>query len=364
MKNTFGQSVTLTIFGESHGKAIGAVIDGLAPGLDVDEEFIKEQLYRRRPYGKISTARAEEDRFDIVSGVYNKKTTGTPLCIIIENSDTHSKDYSELENTPRPSHADYTGIVKYRGFADPRGGGHFSGRITAAIVASGAIILSALDKKGIHVGTHIKRCADISDVEFSNLENDIKDLSKKRFATISDDVAQKMISKIEDAAAQKDSVGGILETAITGLPAGIGEPWFDSFESVLSRGLFAIPAVKGVEFGLGFSFADTTGSLANDCFTVKNGKIETVTNNNGGINGGITNGMPVIFRTAIKPTPSVFREQQTVNVKEMKDVSLTLSGRHDPAIFHRAAVVVDSIAAFTVADLLAQKFGTDWLSED
>lgn len=364
MKNTFGQSVALTVFGESHGPAVGAIIDGLAPGLSVNEDFIRHQLDLRRPYGKISTPRVEEDEFEILSGVYNGKTTGTPLCIIIRNKNTQSKDYSELENKPRPSHADYTGEIKYRGFEDPRGGGHFSGRITAAIVAAGAIVIDALKNKGIIIGTHIKNCGDVSDRDFSDISEDITTLGKEKFAVLDERAAEKMIKKIEKAAEEKDSVGGVLETAISGLPAGVGEPWFDSFESVLSRGLFAVPAVKGVEFGLGFRFAKTTGSLVNDPFTVKNGKIATETNNNGGINGGITNGMPVIFRTAIKPTPSIFREQKTVDMKTGKETTLTLTGRHDPAIFHRARVVVDSISAFAAADLLALRYGTDFLSED
>ena len=364
MKNTFGQSVALTVFGESHGPAVGAIIDGLAPGLSINEDFIRHQLNLRRPYGKISTPRVEEDEFEILSGVYNGKTTGTPLCIIIRNKNTQSKDYSELENKPRPSHADYTGEIKYRGFEDPRGGGHFSGRITAAIVAAGAIVIDALKNKGIIIGTHIKNCGDISDRNFSDISDDIMTLGKEKFAVLDESAAEKMIKRIEKAAEEKDSVGGVLETAISGLPAGVGEPWFDSFESVLSRGLFAVPAVKGVEFGLGFDFAKTTGSLANDPFTVKNGKIETETNNNGGINGGITNGMPVIFRTAIKPTPSIFREQETVDMKTGKETTLTLTGRHDPAIFHRARVVVDSISAFAAADLLSLRYGTDFLSEE
>ena len=364
MKNTFGQSVALTIFGESHGAAVGAVIDGLAPGISVNENFIKAQLDLRRPYGKISTPRVEEDEFEILSGIYNGKTTGTPLCIIIRNKNTKSKDYSELENKPRPSHADYTGDIKYRGFEDPRGGGHFSGRITAAIVAAGAIVIDALKNKGITIGTHIKSCGNISDRDFSDIEKDIKILGNEKFAVLDGNAAEKMIEKIEKAAEEKDSVGGILETAISGLPAGVGEPWFDSFESVLAKGLFAIPAVKGVEFGLGFDFANTTGSRSNDPFIIKNGEIKTETNNNGGINGGITNGMPVIFRTVIKPTPSIFREQKTVNIKTEEETTLTLTGRHDPAIFHRARVVVDSIAAFTAADLLALRYGTDFLSEE
>ena len=361
MKNTFGQSTPITLFGESHGDAIGIVIDGLTPGINIDRDFIASQLDKRRPYGKISTGRQEPDKYQIVSGVFNNKTTGTPLCILIPNTSAHSTDYEDTKNIMRPSHADYTAQCKYHGFQDYRGGGHFSGRITAALVAGGAIAISALRKKGILIGTHISRCAGISDRNFKDLHNDITELNSMDFAVLDHSKAQEMTNSIEEAAKCGDSVGGILETAVIGLPSGLGEPWFDSFESILSHGLFSVPAVKGVEFGLGFSFADLKGSEANDSFAMENNRVITTTNNNGGINGGITNGMPVTFRCVVKPTPSIYKEQQTVDLETGKNTVLQIKGRHDPAIVHRARVVVDSITAFAVLDMLSSRFGTDFL---
>ena len=358
MKNTFGQSVAVTLFGESHGECIGAVLDGLAPGLAVDEDFIRHQLSLRRPQGKISTARVEPDEFRIVSGVFEGKTTGTPLCILIPNTNTRSGDYTP--NIPRPGHADYTAECKYHGYQDSRGGGHFSGRITAALVAAGAIAISVLRQQGILIGTHISNLAGLADRNFDHYESDIESLSDLTFPVLDASAAAAMREEIENAAREGDSVGGILETAITGLPAGIGEPWFDSVEGVLSHALFSIPAIKGVEFGTGFGMADLRGSEANDAFRMENGCVVTTTNHNGGINGGITNGMPLIFRCAVKPTPSIFQEQRSVDMKTKEDVTLTLSGRHDPAIIHRARVVVDSVAALVICDLMAQRFGTDF----
>ena len=362
MKNTFGNNISVTLFGESHAAAIGAVLDGLAAGISINEDYIKNKLDLRRPSGKISTKRQEQDEFKILSGVFNGKSTGTPICIVIENKDTKSKDYNK--DIIRPSHADYTAQLKYNGFQDYRGGGHFSGRITAALVAVGAILQNALEEKGILIGTHIKECTNVKDVEFNNLADDIKLLNSIDFAVLNDSVKEQMISEIEKAAASGDSVGGILETTVLGMPGGVGEPWFDSVESMLSHALFGIPAIKGVEFGEGFNFAKLRGSEANDSFYVENGVIKTKTNNNGGINGGITNGMPIIFRSVIKPTPSISIEQNTVNLKDLTNVKTNTYGRHDPAIIHRARVVVDSVTAICLADLLATKFGTDFLRND
>ena len=359
MKNTFGQSVAVTLFGESHGEMIGAVIDGLAPGIVIDKDFIGHQLSLRRPTGKISTTRIEADEFQIVSGVFEGKTTGTPLCILIPNTNTRSGDYAH--NVPRPGHADYAAECKYHGFQDYRGGGHFSGRITAALVAAGSIAISALRQKGILIGTHISRISDISDREFDSYESDIEALADLSFPVLDSAKADLMRACIEDAASEGDSVGGILETAVIGLPAGIGEPWFDTVEGLLSHALFSIPAIKGVEFGDGFGMADLTGSQANDAFRMEEDRVVTATNHNGGINGGITNGMPVIFRCAVKPTPSIFQEQESVDLLNGQNTTLTLTGRHDPAIIHRARVVVDSVAALVLCDLLALRFGTDFL---
>lgn len=361
MKNTIGNNVAITLFGESHGEAIGAIIDGLASGIEVDEAFIKDMLTLRRPLGKISTPRSEMDEFRIVSGVFGGKTTGTPICIVIENKDTRSKDYTP--DLPRPSHADFTARQKYGGFEDYRGGGHFSGRITAALVAAGAIVMSALNKKGIFIGTHIKRLAGINDVAFADISADVKSLSLKEFAVLDDNIADTMKDAILKAKAEGDSVGGLLETAVIGLPAGVGEPWFDTVEGMISKAIFSIPAVKGIEFGAGFSISDMKGSTANDAIYSDNGKIFTKTNNNGGINGGITNGMPIIFSTAIKPTPTISINQDTVNMVTGENTTLKATGRHDPCIVHRARVVVDCMTALVIADLLATRYGTDWLAK-
>ena len=363
MKNTIGNAVTLTLFGESHGAATGVVLDGLCPGIPVDRTAIERQLDLRRPFGAISTARREPDAFEILSGVYEGKTTGTPLCISIPNTQTRSADYDALRTVARPGHADYTGYVKYHGFADPRGGGHFSGRLTAPIVAAGAILLTMLREKGIDLGTHIARCAGIADRGFADPAHELPLLNEKRFAVLDDAAGEAMQAAILAAAADGDSVGGVLETVVTGVPAGVGEPWFDSVESVLSRALFAIPAVKGVEFGDGFAVSELRGSAANDPMTVDAGRVVTLTNRNGGINGGITNGMPILFRTAVKPTPSIFKSQDTVDFVKNEPRVLSLSGRHDPAIVHRARVVVDSMTALVLVDLLTGRYGTDWWKE-
>jgi len=361
MKNSFGNSVTVTLFGESHGAQIGIVIDGMAPGIEIDHDFITSQLSRRRPHGRISTSRREADEYSIVSGVFEGKTTGTPVCILIPNCDTRSNDYASTRSFARPGHADYSANCKYHGFEDYRGGGHFSGRITAPLVAAGAIAIGALDKKGIHIGTHIKKCAGVCDRSFDNINDDIATLSCMDFAVLDSDAANKMNDAILAAAAEGDSVGGVLETAITGVDEGVGEPWFDSVESQLAHILFSIPGIKGVEFGIGFDFADKKGSEANDSFCMSNGKIVTATNNNGGINGGITNGMPIVFSCAVKPTPSIYKTQATVDFINEVDVQLSLNGRHDPAIIHRARVVVDSVSALVLCDMLAMRYGTDWL---
>lgn len=361
MKNTFGNSLSVTLWGESHGESIGAVIDGLAPGIAVNLDYIENKLTLRRPVGKISTARVERDPVFIESGVFNGYTTGTPLTIRIPNSDTQSKDYSATRFLARPSHADLAAFEKYHGFEDYRGGGHFSGRITAALVAAGALVMSALEENGIYIGTHIKRCAGIDDGDFTeNLKDEIKLLSKKPFATLSDVKGEEMKTAIEEAKDSLDSVGGILETAVIGMPAGVGEPWFDTVESTLSHAMFSIPAVKGVEFGLGFAIADKKGSEANDPLRIENGKIVTATNNSGGINGGITNGMPIVFRTAIRPTPTIGKEQKTVDMSSMENATLEAKGRHDPCIVHRARVVQDCMTALVIYDMMATRFGTDW----
>lgn len=361
MKNTFGTSVCVTLFGESHGPAIGAVIDGLAPGIAINKNFIDAQLTKRRPAGKISTARVEADKYEILSGVFNGKTTGTPIAIVIPNENVRSGDYSDVSRLARPGHADYTAHVKYHGYEDFRGGGHFSGRLTAALVAAGAVAISALEAKGIRIATHIKSCAGVTDRDFDDIFKDSEALNAMNFAVLNSDAAEKMRTEMEKAAAEGDSVGGVLQTVVIGFPAGVGEPFFGSVESTLSSALFSIPAVKGVEFGDGFKLCDMLGSEANDPFYIDGDKILTKTNRNGGINGGITNGMPILFNCAVKPTPSIFKEQETIDYLKNENAKLSLKGRHDPAIIHRARVVVDSITALALCDMLAQRFGTDWL---
>lgn len=361
MKNTFGCSVAVTLFGESHGEYIGAVIDGLAPGIKIDREYIANMLTLRRPEGKISTPRKEADNFKIVSGVVNDTTTGTPITVLIPNENVKSGDYAEMKTVARPSHADFAAECKYHGYQDSRGGGHFSGRITAALVAAGAICKQALEQKGIFIGTHVKKCAGISDRDFADIQNDINCLSRKVFAVLDEASGERMREAILSAASDGDSVGGVLETAIIGVPEGVGEPWFDTVEGMLSHMMFSIPAVKGIEFGAGFAICDMLGSEANDPIRMDGGRAVTVKNNNGGINGGITNGMPIVFRTAIKPTPTIFKSQETIDFKAMTNATLEPKGRHDPAIVHRARVVQDAAAAIVLCDALALRFGTDYL---
>ncbi len=364
MKNTFGQHLALTLFGESHGAAIGAVLDGLCPGTPVDEENIRRMLHLRQPGSAISTPRKEADLFEIVSGAVNGVATGTPLTILIPNVDTKSADYAQSQALMRPGHADYPAQCKYHGYQDTRGGGHFSGRITAALVAAGAICHSALENKGIFIGTHISRCAGIPDRNFENLTKDIETLSTALFPVLDSAAGTHMQDAILQAKADGDSVGGILETAIAGLPAGIGEPWFDTFEGVLSHILFSVPGVKGVEFGDGFALADMRGSEANDPLRYQDGAVVATSNHGGGIGGGITSGMPVIFRCAIKPTPSIAQPQQTVDIRKKENADLTIQGRHDPAIVHRARIVMDAVTAIAVYDLLSGRFGIDYFSKD
>ena len=363
MKNSLGENLIVTLFGESHGPYIGVVLDGLAPGILVDEAFINHQLDLRRPSGKISTARVEQDNFILASGVFNGKTTGTPLTILIPNQVQHSKDYEKTAMLPRPGHADYTANVKYHGFQDYRGGGHFSGRVTAALVAAGAIVIPQLEKKGIKIGSHIKSLGGILDRDFIDYESDIRFLNQTNFAVLDSEKADLMKAKAEEVADEGDSVGGVLETLVTGMPAGVGEPWFGTLEGLLSCSLFSVPAVKGVQFGAAFDLVNHKGSEFNDSFCMKDNQIVTKTNNNGGINGGISNGMPILFRCAVKPTPSIYKEQDTVDMKKNVDAKLKIEGRHDPAIIHRARVVVDSITALVLYDLLSGRYGTDYFCD-
>lgn len=362
MKNSFGNNITLTLFGESHGPAIGCVIDGLAPGIKIDEDYIRLCLSQRAARSDISTPRREADEPIFLSGIKNGYTEGSPIAIIIKNENTNSTSYIPYESTPRPSHADFTAECKYHGYQDKAGGGHFSGRITAPIVAAGAIIRSALLKKGIKIGTHIKMLHGIEDRNFDNISSDIDKLNASLFPVLLTDTEEKMKAEILCARELSDSVGGILETAIFGLPAGVGEPWFDTVEGVLAKAMLSIPGVKGVEFGDGFAMASMMGSEANDPFKIVDGNVVTSKNSNGGVNGGITNGMPVIMRIAVKPTPSIGKAQPTVDLMSGENTTVSIKGRHDPAIIHRARAVADAMCALAIADLLVTRYGTDYLA--
>ena len=370
MKNTYGSALALTIFGESHGAAIGAVLDGMAAGVPVDEARVAACMDKRRARGDgLSTSRVEADQVQFLSGVVNGHTTGTAIALMIENQNTRSGDYAKTADLLRPGHADYTAYAKYHGFQDARGGGHFSGRITAALVAGGAIVLGALNRAGIDITTHIARCAGLSDTPFAlddtaALAAQVSVLENKGegFALLDASVEEPMKAAIRAAGAEGDSVGGILETAILGLPAGVGEPYFDSVESLLSHMAFSVPAVKGIEFGTGFGFAGMRGSEANDAFRMTpEGAVVTATNHNAGINGGIANGMPVVFRTVVKPTPSIYKQQDTVDYLAKKDAQLSIQGRHDPCIVPRAAIVQTCAAALAVGDLMTARYGTAWM---
>ena len=357
MKNTFGTSVTLTVFGESHGAAVGAVVDGLCPGIRVDAERIARALSRRRPAEAGESARRESDGFEILSGVFEGFTTGTPLCIVIPNADVQSPAYER--GVCRPSHADRAANVKYHGFEDYRGGGHFSGRLTAPIVAAGEICRAALEIPGVDLATHIMTLGDISDRAFDDVKNDIEYLKNADFPALSADCAERMRRETAEMASKGDSIGGAAETAVVGLPAGVGEPTFDSIEGCLSHALFAIGGIKGIEFGGGFAACRGKGSDYNDALRIADGRVYTLTNNDGGINGGISNGMPIVFRCAVKPTPSIALPQQTVDIISGENKTVGIKGRHDAAIIRRVCPVIDSVTALVMCDLLAQRYGTD-----
>lgn len=367
MSDSVGGAVRLTLFGESHGPAIGAVLEGIAPGTEIDQAYIARAMERRRAKGALSTARREADCVRFVSGVYQGRATGTAMAFLIENTNVKSADYDQTASLLRPGHADYTGLVRYDGFADPHGGGHFSGRLTAPLVAAGAVCASMLERVGVQIATRLAQCAGIVDASafaFAQpelLRRQLSGLNEAAFPALSEASGLEMQQAVAAAAAEGDSVGGVLETVVAGLPAGIGDPFFDAVESVLSHLLFSIPAVKGVEFGDGFALARMRGSAANDSFRMHNGRVVTATNHNGGINGGITNGMPVVFRTAVKPTPSIYKPQATVDIAARANAALTIHGRHDPCIAHRARAVQDAVTALALADLLARQLGVRWM---
>lgn len=350
MGNSIGKIFTITSFGESHGNCVGIIIDGCPAGLAITLEDIQREVDKRRPGVWVAaTARAEEDKVEILSGVFNGRTTGAPVCLLIWNKDVDSSEYERMRFLPRPGHADYTAFTKYGGFNDFRGGGRFSGRITAGFVMAGAVAKKLLSLIGIEVLAHTVAIGGITAElkAFNEIRENVEN-NPVRCADLR--AAEEMAGIIEQAKEDGDSVGGLIEGIALNVPVGLGEPVFDTLEGGLAKALFAIPAVKGVEFGFGFTAVGRRGSENNDPFTIRNGKIATTTNNAGGILGGISNGMPIVVRVAVKPTPSIAKSQQTVNLNDMESASLVIKGRHDACIVPRAVPVVESMVAVTLCD--------------
>lgn len=348
MSSITGKNIKVSVFGQSHSAALGVTIDGLPAGIKLDFAAIDEFIARRKPDGKYTTARKETDEYEILCGVADGMTCGAPLTAIFRNADTRSGDYDELRLTPRPGHADYTAYVKYGGFNDYRGGGHFSGRLTLALCFAGAVCMQILNSRNIRITSHIGSIGDVDDEEF----NETCDNVRKEFPTISKEAEEKMLAAVYAAKAEGDSLGGVIECAIVGLPVGVGEPMFDGMESRIAAAVFSVPAVKGVEFGSGFRGSRLKGSENNDAFCERDGKIVTKTNNHGGILGGISSGMPVVFRAAFKPTPSIAKEQDSVRLDSKESRKLIVKGRHDPCVVLRVAPVVEAVTACVIADML------------
>lgn len=349
-----GKHIQVSVFGQSHSKAIGAVIDGLPAGVKIDSEKVAAFMRRRAPGNtKYSTKRREADEPVVLSGLVDGVTCGAPLGFLIENTNTRSSDYDNLRAVPRPGHADYPANVRYGGYQDVAGGGHFSGRLTAPLCFAGAVCLQILEQKGVKVQAHIYELAGVRDIPFDPITITDARPGEKVFPVISDACGEEMQAEIEKARMSADSVGGIVECAVTGMPAGLGDPMFDGVENQLARNIFGVPAVKGLEFGNGFACVKLRGSQNNDPYTIdENGKIVTTSNNNGGILGGITSGMPILFRVAVKPTSSIGKEQQSVNLNTMQPEKLIVHGRHDPCIVPRAVPVIEAVTAITMLDIL------------
>ena len=354
MSSVWGKNIHISIFGESHGTAIGVVVDGLPAGIALDEEEIGREMARRVPRKAVfSTARRESDHVEILSGFFNGKTTGSPLAALIRNQDAKSRDYENLMRLPRPGHADYVAAIKYKGFADMRGGGHFSGRITAPLVFAGAVAKKYLGQSGIRIGAHIAQIGKVTDNRFGiQIESEqLDELYQSDFPLLNKEKREPIEEEIRAAAAEKDSIGGMVECAAIGIPVGLGEPMMDTVESKIASILFAVPAIKGVEFGSGFTMGSMRGSEANDAITGDGEAIRCKTNHNGGITGGITNGMPIIVRAVVKPTPSIARPQETIDLVSGGDAILEIKGRHDSCIVPRALSVIEAAMAIALMDL-------------
>lgn len=360
MSSIYGENLKLSIFGQSHGPAIGMTLDGIPAGLPVDTDLLQTFLNRRAPgQNDWSTPRREEDQPEFLGGILDGFTCGAPIAAVIRNRNTRSGDYSNLKDCPRPGHADYTAQVKYGGFQDSAGGGHFSGRLTAPLCIAGGLCKQWLAELGIRVAARIASIGGETDSFELDPVNPQIDAIGTVFPVFSHDAAERMQKKIAEARAEGDSVGGIIECCITGLPAGIGEPMFGGVESKIAQIVYGIPAVKSLDFGAGYSAAYLRGSQCNDAYTVENGTIRTLTNHAGGIQGGITNGMPVIFQCAIKPTPSISRPQQSISLSKEEITTLEIKGRHDPCIVPRAVPVVEAAAAIAIFDLILGNTQTD-----
>ena len=359
MSSTYGENLKLSIFGQSHGVAIGMTLDSIPAGLPVDTDALQIFLNRRAPgQNDWSTPRKEADRPEFLSGILDGFTCGAPIAAAIYNKSTRSGDYANLKDCPRPGHADLTAQIKYGGFQDAAGGGHFSGRLTAPLCIAGGLCKQWLEGMEIRVFAHIAAIAGISDTPFDPLAPDM-DSIQPDFPVIKPDAGAQMRNAISAAKGDGDSVGGIVECAVTGLPAGVGEPMFGGVESRIAQIVYGVPAVKGVEFGAGFSAANLRGSQNNDDYVISDGQIRTVTNNAGGILGGITTGMPLIFRAALKPTPSISRPQQSVDLNDGKVQKLIVKGRHDPCIVPRAVPVIEAAAAIAIFDMILGNTQTD-----
>lgn len=354
MGNSLGKQFQISIFGESHQDYIGVTISGIDSGILIDHELIKKDLQRRKPQQNFNTPRKEDDEYQIISGVFNGYTTGTPLTILVKNSNRHSSDYHS--NIPRASHADYSGHIKYDGFQDYRGGGHFSGRLTTPLVIAGSIAKMILNRHNIKIQSHIYKVLNIFDDSLVTYHSKLD----QGFPMLNEKQKNKVLSLLEKIRHDHDSVGGIIETAIFNLPAGIGEPFFDSLESMLSHALFSIPSVKGISFGLGENFSDKLGSEVLDEFYYDNDQVKTKTNFNGGINGGISNGMPITFKTTLKPIASIAKKQNTIDLETKTNTSYQVNGRHDATIINRVIVIIEALSAITLVDCCSIRWGYTW----
>lgn len=356
MSYSFGSKVKVTIFGQSHSEAIGVVIDGIPAGISLDQDRILKFMSRRAPgKNKMSTPRKETDFPEIISGIVDGKTCGAPICAVIKNTDTKSKDYSNLKDVPRPGHADFTAFIKYNGENDIRGGGQFSGRMTAPMCFAGAVIMQVLESKGIYIGGHIASIKGICDDGIDSVSVTkyiLESIANKEFPVLSDEAGEKMKQEIENARMMCDSVGGSVECFVLGMPQGIGGPLYEGLEGIISQSVFAVPAVKGIEFGSGFDCENMYGSENNDSFCIIDGKVATETNNHGGILGGISSGMPIRLKVALKPTPSVAKPQKSVNLRTMKQETLEITGRHDPCIVHRALPAIEAAIAIAIINAM------------